>query len=123
MPRKRRRLRRNRLGHALLAGALCGGSACIWARTPEPYLAMVPDCEGPQGRLSGLTIAGKTLLWPNGEIDMSRLRAALRGRRAVQIHGSANTPYRCIGGLIYSLQRLGVYKVDFMSQPPPAKTP
>ncbi len=37
----------------------------------------------------------------------------------VHIRGDVNTPYRCIGGVIYTMQTAGFVKVGFVSQPPP----
>ena len=36
------------------------------------------------------------------------------------IRGDVNTPYRCIGGAIYTMQRAGFARVGFISEPPPA---
>jgi len=38
----------------------------------------------------------------------------------VHIRGDVNTPYKCIGGTIYTMQQAGFAKVGFISQPPPA---
>lgn len=35
------------------------------------------------------------------------------------IRGDINTPYKCIGGAIYTMQRAGFAKVGFISEPPP----
>ena len=35
------------------------------------------------------------------------------------IRGDINTPYRCIGGAIYTMQRAGFARVGFISNPPP----
>ncbi len=37
----------------------------------------------------------------------------------VHIRGDINTPYRCIGGAIYTMQLAGFAKVGFISQPGP----
>lgn len=37
----------------------------------------------------------------------------------VHIRGDVNTPYRCIGGTIYTMQMAGFAKVGFISEPPP----
>ncbi len=37
----------------------------------------------------------------------------------VHIRGDINTPYRCIGGVIYTMQMAGFPKVGFISQPDP----
>ena len=34
------------------------------------------------------------------------------------IRGDVNTPYRCIGGAIFSMQRAGFARVGFISEPP-----
>ena len=39
------------------------------------------------------------------------------------IRGDINTPYRCIGGAIYVMQRAGFAKVGFISEPPPGGNP
>lgn len=36
----------------------------------------------------------------------------------VHIRGDVNTPYRCIGGTIYTMQNAGFVKVGFISEPP-----
>jgi len=38
----------------------------------------------------------------------------------VHIRGDINTPYRCIGGTIYTMQMAGFPKVGFISQPDPS---
>ncbi len=35
------------------------------------------------------------------------------------IRGDVNTPYRCIGGTIYTMQSAGFARVGFISEPPP----
>jgi biopolymer transport protein ExbD len=35
------------------------------------------------------------------------------------IRGDVNTPYRCIGGTIITMQRAGFARVGFISEPPP----
>lgn len=37
------------------------------------------------------------------------------------IRGDVNTPYRCIGGAIYTMQLAGFSRVGFISQPPPGQ--
>jgi len=38
------------------------------------------------------------------------------------IRGDINTPYRCIGGAIYTIQRAGFARVGFISEPPAGYT-
>jgi biopolymer transport protein ExbD len=35
------------------------------------------------------------------------------------IRGGVNTPYRCIGAAIYTVQRAGFARIGFISEPPP----
>ena len=35
------------------------------------------------------------------------------------IRGDVATPYKCIGGVIFNMQRVGYAKVGFISEPPP----
>ena len=35
------------------------------------------------------------------------------------IRGDVNTPYRCIGGAVFTMQRAGFSRVGFISEPPP----
>ncbi len=37
----------------------------------------------------------------------------------VHIRGDSNTPYRCIGGTVFNMQRAGFVRVGFISEPPP----
>jgi len=39
------------------------------------------------------------------------------------IRGDINTPYRCIGGTIFTMQRAGFTRVGFISEPPPKGGP
>ncbi|WP_394662591.1 ExbD/TolR family protein [uncultured Sphingomonas sp.] len=41
----------------------------------------------------------------------------------VHIRGDVNTPYRCIGGTIYTMQQAGFARVGFISEPPPGGNP
>ncbi|MFV0624615.1 ExbD/TolR family protein [Sphingomonas sp. ac-8] len=41
----------------------------------------------------------------------------------VHIRGDVNTPYRCIGGTIYTMQSAGFAKVGFISEPEPGGSP
>jgi biopolymer transport protein ExbD len=35
------------------------------------------------------------------------------------IRGDINTPYRCVGGTVFNMQRAGFTRVGFISEPPP----
>ena len=39
----------------------------------------------------------------------------------VHIRGDVETPYKCIGGTIYTMQMAGFAKVGFISEPPPGQ--
>jgi biopolymer transport protein ExbD len=41
----------------------------------------------------------------------------------VHIRGDVNTPYRCIGGTIFTMQRAGFARVGFISEPAPGANP
>jgi biopolymer transport protein ExbD len=41
----------------------------------------------------------------------------------VHVRGDVNTPYRCIGGTIYTMQRAGFTRVAFISEPAPRGGP
>ena len=38
------------------------------------------------------------------------------------LRGDVNTPYKCIGGTIYTMQRAGFARIGFVSEPPPGST-
>ena len=38
------------------------------------------------------------------------------------IRGDVNTPYKCIGGTIFTMQRAGFARVGFVSEPPAGST-
>ncbi|WP_300974176.1 biopolymer transporter ExbD [Sphingomonas sp. LHG3406-1] len=40
----------------------------------------------------------------------------------VHIRGDVGTPYKCIGGTIFTMQRAGFARVGFVSEPPPGST-
>jgi biopolymer transport protein ExbD len=40
----------------------------------------------------------------------------------VHIRGDVNTPYKCIGGTVFTMQRAGFARVGFISEPPPNVT-
>ncbi|MFD1951769.1 hypothetical protein ACFSGX_13425 [Sphingomonas arantia] len=43
------------------------------------------------------------------------------GRRAFIDSNMAETPYRCVGGAIFALQRAGFKEVSFVAEPPPSQ--
>ena len=38
------------------------------------------------------------------------------------IRGDINTPYKCVGGTVFTMQRAGFARVGFISMPPPGAT-
>ena len=38
----------------------------------------------------------------------------------VHIRGDVDTPYRCVGGAIFAMQRAGFARIGFISEPPPS---
>jgi biopolymer transport protein ExbD len=51
------------------------------------------------------------------------LGASLIELPEAHIRADINTPYRCIGGTIYQLQRAGFQKIGFISSPAPGSVP
>jgi hypothetical protein len=83
--------------------------------TPQPYVVIV---RGPADACS-VEAAGRKLT-----IDqlLKAARAEAReGRRARILTDMNGTPYRCIGGVIYTLQMAGFDEVDFDASVKPAK--
>lgn len=80
---------------------------------PMLRLSAVPGVEG--NCLA--TIGGKSF----DPQDPKALEAALAPyadtKSDVRIIGSGNVPYRCIGGVIYTMQRQGYKKVGFIAEP------
>ncbi len=56
-----------------------------------------------------------------GVVD--RLGSAITAEDIPEVHirGDVNTPYRCIGGVVYTMQSAGYVKVGFISEPPPGQ--
>lgn len=59
--------------------------------------------------------------------SVAALRAEIKRQQAigakpelpeVHIRGDKNTEYRCVGGVIYTIQRAGFQKIGFISEPP-----
>jgi hypothetical protein len=104
----------------LVAGLVMAAAAAAATRGRPAELVVTPHCDGQQGALSSVTIGEAKLPWSNDEEDLARMKAALGERpRKVRILGEVNTPYRCIGGLIFALQRLGVSRLDFVTDARP----
>ena len=57
--------------------------------------------------------------------EVERLGANITPESLPEAHirGDVNTPYRCIGGTIYTMQQAGFARVGFISEPPPGGNP
>jgi len=55
------------------------------------------------------------------EAEVERLGSNITPDNLPEVHirGDVNTPYKCIGGTIYTMQSAGFAKVGFISEPPP----
>jgi biopolymer transport protein ExbD len=54
-----------------------------------------------------------------GEIDRLKASGAPIELPEVHIRGDADAEYRCVGGVIFTMQRAGYQKIGFISEPPP----
>ena len=61
------------------------------------------------------------------DLSVAKLRDEIAKQKAagsktelpeVHIRGEANMEYRCVGGVIYTLQKAGFQKIGFISEPP-----
>lgn len=101
----------------MLAVALAACAGVCSARNKTAALRVKPHC-GLDGSLDWVSVGNRKVEMRKGSDNLDALKAALDGRvEAVQVAADLKTPYRCIGGLIFSLQRLGVSKVGFIAQP------
>lgn len=55
------------------------------------------------------------------QAEIDRVGTITRADQLPEVHirGDVNTPYKCIGGTIFTMQRAGFVKVGFISEPPP----
>lgn len=90
-------------------------------------LILVAGCTSPaaeQVRLEvGLTdgrctvaVNGRSMPFDPDTADLRRWRG-----RHITLVGAPDIPYRCVGGLIFALQRAGVRRIGFLSEPAPAR--
>jgi biopolymer transport protein ExbD len=98
--------------------------------TTKPENVLLSVTTGPDGNCSvywGTSpITSKDLL--TRAVDKLKLEIERQGGAGnpdlelpeVHIRGDVNTPYKCIGGTVYTMQQAGFAKVGFISQPPPA---
>jgi len=91
----------------LLSGLLVAGT-----QSAEPVRIDVTW----DGETCGTAIAGV----PISQEDLDRrARQWAKEKRGATLHGTDQTPYRCIGGTIYRLQMAGLVRVGYFSEPTP----
>ena len=56
---------------------------------------------------------------PQEEEIVAYFGAASRRKQSYTVGGNMDVPYKCLGGMMYLLQRAGVRHIDFVSEPPP----
>ena len=95
-------------------------------------LSVVKDNEGKCGVYWGMTRMGHEELYDKAkkkmDADIERLKASGELNDPdklpeVHIRGDVDTPYKCMGGAIFTMQRAGFIKVGFISQPEPTGGP
>jgi len=52
------------------------------------------------------------------EIERQKAKGLKLELPEVHIRGDANMEYRCVGGVIFTMQRAGFQKIGFISEPP-----
>jgi biopolymer transport protein ExbD len=98
------------------------------ATKPENVLLSIRASNGQQCEVYwGSTLVDSNELLRRGQDKLERLIADIGGVEnitednfpEVHIRGDINTPYRCIGGAIYTMQYAGFQKIGFISEPAP----
>lgn len=75
----------------------------------------------------GTTLVDSRDLLKRGQDKLEKLLADIGGPQniteenfpEVHIRGDINTPYQCVGGVIYTMQYAGFQKIGFISEPAP----
>lgn len=86
-------------------------AGCSSTTQEAPFLVSV---EGP-AKPCAIAVGGNAVT-TDQLLDIAR-REVSKGK-AARVMGGNETPYRCIGGVIYTLQRAGFTKVEFVSDAP-----
>ncbi len=94
---------------AVLFGAVLV-SSCASGRAMQVQTGWTGE---PGGRCS-IHVDGR----PIAERDFLAFARRWRGRKA-HIRGDPRTPYRCVGGVIFELQRAGFREIGLISEPAP----
>ncbi len=88
------------------------------AGADRPVVDMRVECSA-AGDLTGVTIGKRRFSVPIGRWSRASIEALVPDKQArLRITNMADTPYRCIGGLIYTLQRYGYLNITFIAEPP-----
>lgn len=78
---------------------------------------IVPHC-GPEGQAPSFTIGGVTIDRLEDPDIVERIKAATPpGHPEARIRADRETPYRCVGAIIFVLQRADYRRVGFISEP------
>lgn len=88
-------------------------AGCVSGTTAKPFSVAV---RGPASSCS-IEVEGRKVT-ADELLGIGRLEAKA-GRHAHIDSDMAQTPYRCIGGVIYTLQMAGFKNVGFGAEPPP----
>jgi biopolymer transport protein ExbD len=81
-----------------------------------PHVRILADSSGKCVTIwNGQTVDNEALL------DRARTVSDEDKKRGIHIDGKVDAPYRCIGGVIYTLQAAGFTKIGFISEPPPRR--
>jgi biopolymer transport protein ExbD len=92
---------------------------------PENVLLQVRGTDGGcevywnQTRVNHEELLDKAVTKLKGVVDKFGSNLTADDIPEVHIRGDINTPYRCIGGTVYTMQMAGFAKVGFISEPPP----
>jgi biopolymer transport protein ExbD len=99
---------------AIVLGLLAALSlaGCAKTRDRQPFVATV------HAATNGCVFRVAELEVTLDQLSVIAGREASKTRRA-QLRGDGETPYRCVGAAIYTLQRAGFRAVDFRTDPPP----
>jgi len=101
-----------RIRHAAIVSLMMAVSAHSAHRSLPPFRVMV---RGPASSCS-IEVDGHKVT--TDELFAIARPEAKSGRRAHLDTDMGQAPYRCIGGVIYTLQRAGFKNVGFIAEPP-----
>lgn len=91
-----------------------GGAAFAEGRPVSATIACDVD-----GKSTALIVAGERVDDPAEMAASGAIARIIPDKHArIVFTNLANTPYRCLGGVIYTLQSLGYSHLEFISEPP-----